>query len=351
MFDVVWYDQISIQEMLKSSSDQGPNKDAVVGSPGPRPPSPSSVASTLLHPIPKVQPSLERTIEATISLFQNPLSNVPSQIRHQGKLYCVTSLPNADSQGVAHVSAVDALSDFFLPLHSGASIVATHSRIGRDFDTRRSVWDSDEEDDQKTCFLPKIADGINPADLPISSLDKCRQWFLIAQAYGNIVQLFCLPLGWRQNVLGEDYFDEDDDDNNDRNFNFSFYLTTKLVFPQEGSVRDVGFYGDDGKSSLSSGQDSGTGMEGRQKIGVIYHSSSSVELWMTSYDSCVWQAMPFDSVLVNPALIDTCCTLNIVRTPRTGSADHGYDAVDDVMVSYAESKWRILRQEVNPQTR
>jgi hypothetical protein len=236
---------------------------------------------------------------------------------------------------------VHSLLELLLPSHHGASIVATHSRIGRDYDTKHSVWDSDDDDDERTYLLPIIADEMNHTNFPISSLDRCRQWFLIAQAYGNVVQLFCLPLGWRHTVAAgeDDAIDEDYGDNSDRNSNCTFYLTTKLVFPQGGSIQDLGFYGDDGKSSLSSGQDSGTGMEGRQKLGVIYHhSSSSVELWMTSYDSCVWQAMPCEAELVNPTEIDTSCTLNIVRTPRTGSTDPGYETMDDVTVSYADSK-------------
>lgn len=218
--------------------------------------------------------------------------------------------------------------EIFLPRLSGRSVVATHSRIGRDFNDESSIWDGDDEDDEITCFVPKISQEINHANLPIYGLDKCRQWFLIAHAFGNVVQLFCLPLGDKQTV---DDCDEEDDD---QNVDIKFYLTSKLVFPHEGSVRDIGFYGDDGKSSLSSGQDSGTGMEGRQKLGVIYQSSSSaVEVWMTSYDSCLWQAMPFDPMLLNPSHVDTHCTRDVVRVDAAAGKD---------FVLYAESKWRRM---------
>ena len=49
------------------------------------PHSPSSVKG-ILYPKPNVCPSLQRTFDATKSLFSNPLSNVPDQLKSTGKV-------------------------------------------------------------------------------------------------------------------------------------------------------------------------------------------------------------------------------------------------------------------------
>jgi hypothetical protein len=161
-------------------------------------------------------------------------------------------------------------------------------------------------------------------------LENCRQWFLIAQASKTIIQLFCLPLGWTQ---------KDPDDNDTDRDDISYYLTAKLILPAEGYILQIAFYGDDGKSSLSSGMDSGSGMEGKQKIGFIYQNSSSssvTELWTTTYDSLLWQAVPFDSMLLNASQVDSTCSRNIVPI----SLAEEYDE-EEVLV--AHSKFSFLQ--------
>lgn len=139
---------------------------------------------------------------------------------------------------------------------------------------------------------------------------------MIAQAHGTTIQLFCLPLGWKQKNDIENISNKIND--------IPFYLTSKLILPVGGQILKIGFYGDDGKSSLSSGVDSGTGIEGRQKIGFIYqnHSpSSATELWATTYDSLSWQAVPFDPMLLNFSQVDTNCSKKILPVSIGESRD------------------------------
>ena len=223
--------------------------------------------------------------------------------------------------------------DIFLPRvpENEECIVATHSRVGRDIESS-VFWDDEEEEeeeDDRTYFLPKIDTNSNHyANLsPISGMENSRQWFLVAQAHGTTIQLFCLPLGWKQNN-NEDNIDYEkydmEGENNSEINTIPFYLTSKLILPVGGKVLKIGFYGDDGKSSLSSGIDSGTGMEGRQKIGFIYQKnspSSATELWTTTYDSLSWQAVPFDPMLLNVSQVDRNCSKEILPVSLGESRD------------------------------
>ncbi len=268
-----------------------------------RPESPSSVQG-LLYPKPNLTPSLERTINATKDLFSNPLSNIPDQIKS---------------------------TDIFLPRvpDDAECKVATHSRVGRDLKSN-FFWDDEEDEveEDRTYFLPKIDEkSIHYANLSdVSGLENCRQWFVIAQAHKNTIQLFCLPLGWKESKEGlgcGEYDAEDDFSDID---DIPFYLTAKLILPAGGQVLKIGFYGDDGKSSLSSGIDSGTGVEGRQKIGFLYQTNNSDEqtttdIWTTSYDSLSWQAVPFDPMLLICSRVDSNCTKEVLPVWSSESPD------------------------------
>lgn len=220
-------------------------------------------------------------------------------------------------------------SDIFLPRvpENEECTIATHSRVGRDSESTVFWDDNDEEEEEdRTYFLPKIDNESNHyANLtPISGLENCRQWFLIAQAHGNTVQLFCLPLGWKQNN-DADYEEYDTEDENSEIDDIPFYLTSKLILPTGGQVLKIGFYGDDGKSSLSSGVDSGTGMERRQKIGFMYQTNTQApfktELWTTTYDSLSWQAVPFDPMLLSFSQVGRNCTKEMLPISLGESRD------------------------------
>lgn len=94
--------------------------------------------------------------------------------------------------------------------------------------------------------------------------------------------------------------------------------TTILRLPRGSSVLAIKFYGDDGKSSLSSGQNSGTGKERRQALGLLVEQCcgdrTSKNLWLVSYDDCVFYrrelAVVSDivrSLDLPPQIDERCC--------------------------------------------
>eukprot|EP00980_Cylindrotheca_fusiformis_P020235 scaffold7316_cov123-Cylindrotheca_fusiformis.AAC.10 len=284
---------ISVSDMLKET----PNF-VYKGGGNNRPESPSSVAG-LSGRVPTVAHATNQVVDAAKTVFVNPLANIPSSI-----------VPE----------------DVLLPSINHA-IVALHTRVGKQ-PTADEMWPgSDTEDEseetEKTYFSPRVADHCY-SFLP-KSLD-CRQWSIILQASDNVIQLFSFPLGWEDPTV-----DADDDADIDA----PFYLTSKLVLPPDASIRDIGFYSDDGKSSLSSGNDSGGGTEGRQKLGILLEESQQLELWLTTYDSLMWQAVPYESILMPHQEVDGICCRNVVAIAQ-GVEDEELESEDCVV--YAQSR-------------
>ncbi len=205
-------------------------------------------------------------------------------------------------------------------------------RIGRDVIASYHDWDDEEEDDRNhTYFLPRAClKGNDPEDAEMS---YCRQWSIIATACDNVLQLFALPLGWRDPADAiTDNFDQEDGEHF-----IPFYLSAKFVLPTGGVVRDVGFYSDDGKSSLSSGTDSGTGMEGCQKLGILFQDENAkIDLWMASYDQILWQSMPFESTLIHESKLEAFATWNLQPMVEGEDNDHK----EDHMALFAQSESR-----------
>ena len=184
-------------------------------------------------------------------------------------------------------------------------------------------------------------------------LDKrqvhCRQWGIITQASssGGSVQLFALPFGFRgpaseSSTHTSGFFDDDEgDDLEHPNVDMPFYLTTKLDLPDNAVVQDLKFYSDDGKSSLSSGTDSGTGKEGRQKLGILVAQSDSLELWLVDYNDSrmTWQQIPAtsDCTLLDADQVQTQCTLPLAAKTVSGE---GEEEEENLSVMPAQSKFR-----------
>lgn len=236
------------------------------------------------------------------------------------------------------------LSDLRLPMESSV-FTCLAMRIGRDVLVSSDPWDEEDEADeeaQSTYFSPKIAS--NDAVSDGVEMEYCRQWAVGATAQENFVQLFAIPLGWRDPEEEDAPWDDEEDAGRD----IPFYLTTKMVLPSGGSIRDIGFYGDDGKSSLSSGNDSGTGKERRQKIGILYQqqdsSSSQLELWLASYDSVRWQRIVFTPDLLDHSQIEAFATCDL--RPKMEEDDASDDENDDGLVQHVQSKLgiRVLRK-------
>jgi hypothetical protein len=106
-------------------------------------------------------------------------------------------------------------------------------------------------------------------------------------------------LSWTSSSLSDDLACDDDDDDDDddhlggtNGIAGSFFLSALLQLPPNHFVVDLCFYGNDGKSSLSSGIDSGTGKEERQSLGLLVArevdadpAAISLQVWMVPYDS------------------------------------------------------------------
>lgn len=170
-------------------------------------------------------------------------------------------------------------------------ICAIHTRIGG---IKDNVGD---ESSTNGHFSPEVAVGEMPTGY-------CRSWSIVARVASfkggeeNSVHIFALPLSWRVNVS----MDEDMDDYDEDYCRVPFYLSCRLVLPPTYRVKDIAFYGDDGNSSLSAAaEDSGTGKEGRQAMGLLVScpvtendtDSTAEELWLVQYDR-----VPFECVLL-----------------------------------------------------
>jgi hypothetical protein len=174
--------------------------------------------------------------------------------------------------------------------------MALHMRVGADRLDYDALNQQDQEGEStpKSFFLPKA----HTSESDEGDYCYCRQWSVVATAQENAILLHAIPLGWKPSE--DDTLDKVDGDNQ-----IPFYLTTMLGLPFGGSIRDIGFYGDDGKSSLSSGNDSGTGKEGHQKLGVLYEIEGQLDLWLISYDRIRWQSVHFYNELLDASNVRT----------------------------------------------
>jgi hypothetical protein len=231
--------------------------------------------------------------------------------------------------------------DFILPRVGPGAPVAIHTRLGRDPSLKSNHIDDDDDDDDdiddtenKSFFSPKVSTTSESDTFGLSSFDS-RQWAIVAQAgrsdveNTDFLQFFAMPWGWTDS--GDDT-DSDDDDEQDNgiatpSLDAPFYLTSKLTLPPGCTVEELAFYSDDGKSALSSGTDSGTGKESRQKIGFLVRRGERLELWLVTYDSLPWQAAPIESLLLEPHCIETTCCAS--AKPLLASTKSNEDSVND----------------------
>ena len=245
-----------------------------------RPESPASVLG-IVNSTPTVAWAVKMTESAVEQAFHNPLSNIPRQIARQ---------------------------EIQIPV---SPILALHMRVGADQLDYDALQDDDDNNDEaeKSYFLPRASATESEEGRPC----YCRQWSVIATAQGNEILLHAIPLGWEPS--------EDDSHHDDMveegKGPITFYLAAKLVLPYANSIRDIGFYSDDGKSSLSSGNDSGTGKEGHQKLGVLYEvPHGQLELWLMAYDRIRWQSVPFSHALLEATHVKQFATVELTALSR-----------------------------------
>ena len=186
--------------------------------------------------------------------------------------------------------------DVLLPGLGQSQIAAIHTRIGAGTDS---------------CFQPKVTKD---------ECRDCRQWALAATAREfsdgqRGIQLIVLPLV---------------EDSN-------YYLISRMILPHDMTLKELGFYGDDGKSSLFFGEKSGSGKEGRQRLGLILqHKSGKEELWVVNYENLVFHSVDLKectgSLLPDVDFLDHS-TVDVL--PVQSSFDK---SMDNARILYAKSR-------------
>ena len=259
-----------------------------------RPASPRTVttASTTNKTVPTIPHCTQKTKARVDQLFQHPRTFLAASIRQSS-----IRLP-ASSKG----------------------IVAMTTRIG-----------SGGIDPAQVAYGEAEPDGFFQPSL---DLDRdCRQWSLLSQAdHDNLegndtVHLYAIPLSWTDPAMD----DLDDEDDMSIGIVGSHFGAATLSLPSGYTVCDLGFYGDDGKSSLSSGVDSGTGKEGRQGLGLLMSrdvdDTTSLELWLLSYDQIHFDSVSFEvgDNNVYSLNVDTVCAeskLSVQPMPESYDEDN-----------------------------
>lgn len=220
------------------------------------------------------------------------------------------------------------------------SVCAIHSRLGGNEDNL-----DPDVDGPVGFFCPRVASGDGP-------LGSCRSWSIIARATSfrgskdDSIHLFALPLGWKDAMSSNDVSDDDEDE---EHCHVPYYLSSRLVLPTPYRVKEIGFYSDDGNSSLSAGtEDGSTGREGRQAMGLLVSCPTSdgkamaEELWLVHYDKAIYHRVSFSpqagnqpSIVLDEQVLVDEAVINIV--PLRGGQDEDENEPGTL---YAKSKCR-----------
>lgn len=238
--------------------------------------------------------------------------------------------------------------------------MAIHSRVGRDSSNQEYERYGEEDVEEEGYFEPRVVEG---GPLPGISHFNCRQWSVIAKTNSPTesresytVKLYMIPHGWSDSTDNP----QDDSlafgmepDDTPRDCGVPFYLTTEIILPPEHRVLDMGFYGDDGKSTLSSGLDKNSGRERRQALGLlscsktsVESSEDSIELWLLPYDHLGFQVVPAkkDSKQIFLDDGDIGSESQVHAKARTSLDDEGEEEEDGVV--FAKSKFDQVRNEI-----
>ena len=176
-----------------------------------------------------------------------------------------------------------------LPQASNGQLPAIHSRIGQ----------ASFEGEVAGAFSPKMKDG---------STHLSRHWSLVAFPSGSFVQILLVP----------------DDANN--------MLSGAFALPDNVSVLEIGFYGDDGKSTLFSQDSDASGKEGRQALGLLVRTGDDEAFWVIPYDDLLFEYRtsfhPLDLQSATPV-------------QPVGKDDDDESMGEDVGFLVAKSKWYL----------
>jgi len=295
-------------------------KDSTANPLSTRPASPLSVTDQIIETPICMSQAVRHAETATIELFQKPLSTVPKALSPQGTSIALQVI---NSTPTSHVTVP--IAELIFPQIRGthSTPMAIHMRMGCDgyptlsFDEREPSY-----------FSPSIYNGSTAtADHDY----HCRQWSILAQAHDNTLQLFAIPMTFRpkEGVPSGDPSPCEP----------SFYLTSRWILPGQSIIEEVGFYGDDGKSSLSSGIDSGTGKEGRQSLGMLVRSlEGDMHLCLAKYDEVPWQLVDFNPILIHPDQVGSPCTIQMAARMSMEEDEHDFDP--ESFVLKAKSKFK-----------
>jgi hypothetical protein len=113
-------------------------------------------------------------------------------------------------------------------------------------------------------------------DVEYGNFSFSRQWTVLAVSckQNQGIQLILFPLGSSFNIV----------------------LTKCLKLPENCRVTAIGFYGDDGMSSRSSGDEKVSENEGRQALGLLVQHEFELQLWILSYEK------------IQFSVVETCMT-------------------------------------------
>lgn len=173
------------------------------------------------------------------------------------------------------------------------------------------------EDRPEGFFSPKTLDSPSSTTITAPVTSDFRQWTVVAQTIDeSTLQLHAFPLTWT-NATNDDF----DDYEIDEGLASELDWTVRLTLPSEYSIRDIAFYGDDGKSSLSSSFDSGAGQEGRQRLGLLVSRRrlnegeaqpetpmDTVELWLVPYDDLEFTCLSLEKERTGDSTVFQCCS-------------------------------------------
>lgn len=204
---------------------------------------------------------------------------------------------------------------FSLPsLANEVPIIAVHTRIGSDGGVEDPGLDPAES---------MLSGFFCPNTLADNSEDNetyhSHQWVVVAQSGKSNVQLFAFPATTPSVDETSGEFNVD----STKLPPFCHYLTAVLEFPANGRICDVGFYGDDGKSSLSASLDSGSGKEGSQSLGVLFQTELHLQLWLVKYDSVRWERVQSSDFLMESSRVNISCRTAVATSDRAGESPKG----------------------------
>ena len=156
---------------------------------------------------------------------------------------------------------------------------------------------------------------------------NCKQWLVSATVVeNNRVAIAAIPLSFTERSVDL----EVSSGLNTMGIIGNKGWTVSLDFSSE-SILDLGFYGDDGKSSLVPNTKE---KEGRQKLGVLLEKNGEVELSIVNYDHLAFE--PFDLGEGNSLSLDfKDVPTSIVQVERLGDDEENDE---DPFTAYARSR-------------